>query len=72
MTHLPVNGGKHTVMECDGRPTTDTITCHHYGQHYEVHLIYNIFYNTTSKYINSDTCILKWKRKLVHQSLVHI
>lgn len=31
---------------------------------------YYIFYNTTSKYINPDTCIVQLK-KLVHQSTVH-
>jgi len=28
-----------------------------------------MFYNTTTKYINPDTCIVQWK-KLVHQSIV--
>ena len=47
--------------------------CHHFGQHYEIYIMYNtsIYYNTTSKYINSDTCTLQWENILVHQSLVH-
>jgi hypothetical protein len=47
------------------------ICCHHFGQHYDMYIIYNIFYNTTSKYINLDTYILQWKKKLVLQSIVH-
>jgi len=46
--------------------------CHHFGQHHDMYIIrvYNIFYNTTSKHINPDTCLVQWK-KLVHQSIVH-
>jgi len=35
-----------------------------------MYIIYNIFYNTTSKYINPDTWLVQWK-KLVHQLIVH-
>jgi hypothetical protein len=34
-----------------------------------IYIIYNIFYSTTWKYINPDTCIVQWK-KLVHQWVV--
>jgi len=42
----------------------------HFGQHHDIFILYNIFYNTTSKYINLDTCIVQWK-KLEHKSVVH-
>jgi hypothetical protein len=63
---------QHTVMGCSGWPNQR----HHYLKGYSLpplwttrwH-IYNIFYNTTSKYINSDTGIVQWK--LVHQTVIH-
>ena len=46
------------------------ICCLHFRQHHDICLLYNIFYNTTPKYINPGNCMVQWK-KLVHQSVVH-
>jgi hypothetical protein len=35
------------VMECGGHPKKD-IRCHHFGQHYDMYIIYNIFYTLHS------------------------
>ena len=47
------------------------IRCHHLGQHHDMYITCNIFYNTTSKYINSTIVHYNEKKKLVHQSIVH-
>jgi hypothetical protein len=68
---------KDIVMGCGGRPNHQQhyvkslfAATTFFGQHHDIFLLFNIFYNTTSKYINPDTCIGQWK-KLAHQSKVH-
>jgi hypothetical protein len=69
------------IMGCGGRPNHR----HHYLKRvpaattpdntitYFYHLIYSTtlqHYNTTTQYINPDTCTVQWN-KLVHKTMIH-